>query len=132
MVPTETIFEEVGHLAASVVLCDVSVMSSTRCRISAKQLERELDVTYKTAWRMGDLIRKKLMIQGTEPVESGKRQLHILAALAEFERERIRERIHAEIARPRRKGNDSGVDHTESGMMTLLAPRTCRRTKPRR
>ena len=30
---------------------------------------------------------------------AGKLQLHILAALAEFERERIRERIHAGIAR---------------------------------
>lgn len=28
------------------------LMASTRCGISAKQLERELGVTYKTAWRM--------------------------------------------------------------------------------
>ncbi len=30
----------------------VYLMASTRCGISAKQLERELGVTYKTAWRM--------------------------------------------------------------------------------
>jgi transposase len=37
------------------------LMTSTRCGISAKQLERELGVTYKTAWRMAKLIRQKLM-----------------------------------------------------------------------
>jgi transposase len=46
------------------------LMTSTRCGISAKQLERELGVTYKTAWRMADLIRKKLMSQeNAEPLE---------------------------------------------------------------
>jgi transposase-like protein len=36
------------------------LMTSTRCGISAKQLERELGVTYKTAWRMFHLIRNEL------------------------------------------------------------------------
>ena len=39
------------------------LMASTRTGISAKQLERELGVTYKTAWRMFHQIRK-LMAQG--------------------------------------------------------------------
>jgi transposase len=39
------------------------LMTSTRCGISAKQLERELGVTYKTAWRMFTLIRNELMGQ---------------------------------------------------------------------
>jgi len=39
------------------------LMTSTRCGISAKQLERELGVTYKTAWRMFTLIRNELMEQ---------------------------------------------------------------------
>jgi transposase-like protein len=37
------------------------LIASTRCGISAKQLERELGVTYKTAWRMMNKIRNDLM-----------------------------------------------------------------------
>ncbi len=36
------------------------LMASTRCGIAAKQLERELGVTYKTAWRMFKQIRSML------------------------------------------------------------------------
>ena len=35
----------------------IHLMTSTRCGVSAKQLERELGVTYKTAWRIFTLIR---------------------------------------------------------------------------
>ena len=42
------------------------IMTSTRCGVSAKQLERELGVTYKTAWRMFTLIRNELMTQDGE------------------------------------------------------------------
>ena len=38
----------------------IYLIASTRCGISAKQLERELGVTYKTAWRMFKLIRSRL------------------------------------------------------------------------
>jgi len=44
----------------------IYLMTSTRCGISAKQLERELGVTYKTAWRMFHLIRTELMTQGDD------------------------------------------------------------------
>ena len=37
------------------------LMASTRCGISAKQLERELGVTYKTAWRIFKQIRSMLV-----------------------------------------------------------------------
>ncbi len=39
----------------------IYLVASTRCGISAKQLERELGVTYKTAWRMLNKIRTELM-----------------------------------------------------------------------
>jgi transposase len=38
----------------------IYIMASTRCRVSVKHLQRELGVTYKTAWRMFNLIRNKL------------------------------------------------------------------------
>jgi transposase len=47
------------------------LMTSTRCGISAKQLERELGVTYKTAWRMMNLIRNRLMAQDYQGPLSG-------------------------------------------------------------
>lgn len=50
------------------------LMASTRCGISAKQLERELGVTYKTAWRMFNKIRSIMwqddeMLEGTVEVD---------------------------------------------------------------
>jgi transposase-like protein len=42
------------------------LITSTRCGISAKHLERELGVHYKTAWRMFNKIRNQLMTQETD------------------------------------------------------------------
>ena len=47
------------------------IMASTRCGVSAKQLERELGVTYKTAWRMFNLIRNEVMADDPEGPLSG-------------------------------------------------------------
>lgn len=44
------------------------LMASTRCGISAKQLERELGVAYRTAWRMMNRIRNELMKDDGSPL----------------------------------------------------------------
>jgi transposase len=46
----------------------IHLITSTHCGVSAKQLERELGVTYKTAWRMLTLIRNKLMADDGTPL----------------------------------------------------------------
>ena len=51
----------------------IYLMASTRCGISAKQLERELGVTYKTAWRMFNKIRSLLDQDEGEPLAEGLR-----------------------------------------------------------
>lgn len=47
----------------------IFLMSSTRCGISAKQLEREIGVSYPTAHRMFKQIRKLLSQDGDAPLE---------------------------------------------------------------
>ena len=55
--PLKTWFEVMHHMA------------STRCGISAKQIEREFKVTYKTAWRMFKQIRT--LLAETNPIFIG-------------------------------------------------------------
>lgn len=44
----------------------IYLMASTRCGISAKQIERETGVTYKTAWRMFKQIRS-MLVEDADP-----------------------------------------------------------------
>jgi transposase-like protein len=46
----------------------VYLMASTRCGISAKQIQRETGVTYKTAWRMFKQIRSMLADESPKPI----------------------------------------------------------------
>ena len=52
-----TIFEK-SSTALRIWFHAMYLMGSTRCGISAKQIQRETGVTYKTAWRMFSQIRK--------------------------------------------------------------------------
>lgn len=47
------------------------LVSSSRCGIAAKQVERELGCNYKTAWRMLNKVRNELMRQDDEAPLSG-------------------------------------------------------------
>ena len=49
----------------------IHLMTGTKCGVSAKHLERELGVTYKTAWRMANKIRNDLMEQDDDTTLSG-------------------------------------------------------------
>ena len=56
-------------------------------------------------------------IDATTP--AGKLQMHILAAIAEFERERIRERVLAGLERARRDGKRLGRPRRQRSPVTL-------------
>src|SRR5881296_4218753 len=64
-----TIFED-SATSLRLWFYGVYLMASTRCGISAKQLERELGVTYKTAWRMFHQIR--LLLSPGDELLSGR------------------------------------------------------------
>ena len=87
----------------------IHLMTSTRCGISAKQLERELGVTYKTAWRMFNLIRNDLMAPDDDPLSGevevdetsveGKPRKHLSRSEAARYRERSRATVVAAVER---------------------------------
>jgi transposase len=85
------------------------LMTSTRCGVSAKHLERELGVTYKTAWRMFNKIRMQLMADDGEPLSGdvevdetsvdGKPRKHMNRTEAARYRERSRATVLAAVER---------------------------------
>jgi transposase len=87
----------------------IHLMTSTRCGVSAKHLERELGVTYKTAWRMANLIRNKLMtedqrklsgyVEVDEASVDGKPGKHMNRTDAARYRERSRATVLAAVER---------------------------------
>jgi transposase len=88
----------------------IHLMTSTRCAISAKQLERELGVTYKTAWRMFNKIRNGLMSdEDNEPLSGnvevdetsveGRPRVHMDRSAAARLRERSRATVLGMVER---------------------------------
>jgi transposase len=77
------------------------LMTSTRCGISAKQVERELGVTYKTAWRMCTLIRNELMEDEGEPLSG---EVEVDEASVRGKPRRRMNRRQAALARERSRG----------------------------
>ncbi len=68
------------------------LVSSSRCGIAAKQVERELGVNYKTAWRMLNKVRNELMRQDDDQL-SGEVEVdsaYVGGQLHEGERSRLR------------------------------------------
>jgi transposase-like protein len=55
----------------------VYLMASTRCGISAKQIQRETGVTYKTAWRMFKQIRSMLTDENSGPIGGFNRKVEM-------------------------------------------------------
>ena len=62
-----TIFEK-SSTALRIWFQAMYLMGSTRCGISAKQIQRETGVTYKTAWRMFKQIRSMLEEKAVSPL----------------------------------------------------------------
>jgi transposase len=68
------------------------LVSSSRCGVAAKQVERELGCNYRTAWRMLNKVRNELMRQDDDPLsgEVEADEAYIGGRLHEGERSRLR------------------------------------------
>lgn len=89
----------------------IHLMTSTRCGISAKQLERELGVTYKTAWRMMNRIRNELMRDGDEPL-SGDVEVDETSVEG---RPRVKSKTRSESAKLRERSRATVLGMVERG-----------------
>ena len=79
----------------------IYLMGSTDCSITAKQLQREVGVTYKTAWRLSRSIRELLASESPRK-ESSASQLDEIP-----------------------KSDDHTVEPRHTGMAPVVAPRPC-------
>jgi transposase-like protein len=83
----------------------IYLITSTRCGISAKHLERELGVSYKTAWRMFNRIRNHAMAQDDAP----------LSGAVEVDETYMRGRMRESERRARRAAGIHPMNHHREG-----------------
>lgn len=100
-----TIFED-SATSLKLWFLAIFIMSATRCGISAKQLEREIGVTYKCAWRMFNRIRSLLDEDGDGFTLSGNVELDE-SHYGGLEKNKAQQQAAA--SRHRRDGQDGGI-----------------------
>jgi transposase-like protein len=93
----------------------VYLMASTRCGISAKQIERETGVAYQTAWRMVTRIRS-LLAEGT-PI--GRHRVASIRMSAE--KTYLRQMVPSmDSAKPKKQDNEDDQPFTSDDFETAL------------
>jgi transposase len=99
----------------------IYLMSATRAGISAKQLERELGVTYKTAWRMFHQIRK-LMADSSGPLTGEVEIDEMYLGANPVKRSTAKAHHNQVVFGATERSGRAKVRHLDSGASALLLP----------
>lgn len=101
----------------------IYLMASTRAGISAKQLERELGVTYKTAWRMFHQIRK-MMGDDEDDNLSGEVEVDEMYLSPDTTKRSTADPKRSQVVFGMvQRGNKAKVRHVESSKADILLPK---------
>ena len=91
----------------------IYLMTSTRNGVSAKEIQRQLGVTYKCAWRMGHQVRKIMQNGSMEEMLSGVVEVDetYIGGKAQNKHKKVREKINQ---------NGKGINSPKIAVMALL------------